>query len=132
MEEKNVSSWPPYFAGFVLGLVLLATFFLMGRGLGASGAMMRTVTYIEDHISPAHVDHNPYLAHYAGGDKNPLDNWLVYEIVGVIFGGLLSGLLAGRMRIKVDRGPHISARGRLLLAFLGGGIMGFGARMAKG
>ena len=30
--------WNPYLAGFGLGLVLLASFVIMGRGLGASGA----------------------------------------------------------------------------------------------
>ena len=28
----------PYLAGFLLGLVLLATIYITGRGLGASGA----------------------------------------------------------------------------------------------
>ena len=132
MRDKHETYWSPYFAGFVLGMVLLGTFFLMGRGLGASGAMMRTATYVVDKISPGYVDQNPYFAHYAGGDKNPLDNWLVFEVIGVIVGGLLSGLLAGRMRFKIDKGPQISPRARLLLAFGGGGLMGFGARLARG
>ena len=33
----------PYLAGFGLGLVLLATFVLMGRGLGATGAFAAVV-----------------------------------------------------------------------------------------
>ena len=132
MKDDKQAYWSPYFAGFVLGLVLLATFFLMGRGLGASGAMMRTVVFIEDAISPGHVDANPYLAHYGGGDKNPLDNWLVFEVLGVIVGGLLSGIFAGKIKLSIDRGPNISSKHRLLLAFIGGGIMGFGARLAKG
>ncbi len=129
---KESKYWNPYFAGFILGLVLLATFVLMGRGLGASGAMMRSVTYVVDSVSPAHVDNNPYYANYAGGNQNPLDNWLVFEVLGVIVGGLLSGMLAGRLKFMTDRGPNISKGGRLILAFLGGGLMGFGARMARG
>ncbi len=132
MNKKNQNYWNPYFAGFILGLVLLATFVLMGRGLGASGALMRTVTYTIDKVSPEHVDNSPYFAKYAGGDKNPLDNWLVFEVIGVIVGGLLSGLLAGRLKLKTDKGPRISTRGRWAFAFLGGGLMGFGARLAKG
>ncbi|RMD91508.1 MAG: hypothetical protein D6813_07520 [Calditrichaeota bacterium] len=124
--------WSPYFAGFILGLVLLATFFIMGRGLGASGAMMRTVVYVEDRINPNHVDNNPYLAKYGGGDKSPLHNWLVFEVLGVIVGGFLSGLLAGRLRTTTDKGPRISPRMRWIFAFIGGGLMGFGARLAKG
>ena len=33
----------PYLSGFLLGMVLLATFYITGRGLGASGAMKSTV-----------------------------------------------------------------------------------------
>lgn len=129
---KQTKYWNPYFAGFILGLVLLATFVLMGRGLGASGAMMRTVTFVVDKVSPAHVDANPYYSQYAGGDQNPLDNWLVFEVLGVLVGGLLSGALAGRLKVTTDKGPNISKGGRLFFAFLGGGLMGFGARLARG
>jgi hypothetical protein len=132
MNEKTEKYWNPYVAGFILGLVLLATFVIMGRGLGASGAMMRTVTYAVDTISPEHVDNSPYYSKYAGGDKNPLDNWLVFEVIGVLVGGLLSGMFAGRLRFKTEKGPNISKSGRLMYAFAGGGLMGFGARLAKG
>jgi uncharacterized membrane protein YedE/YeeE len=129
MTEKY---WSPYVAGFVLGLVLLATFVAMGRGLGASGAFMRVTVYAVDRASPQHVDNNPYLAQYAGGENNPLQDWLVFEVIGVIVGGMLSGMLAKRVRFITERGPRIAAGGRLLFAFLGGGLMGFGARLAQG
>ncbi|MCG3157392.1 MAG: hypothetical protein DKINENOH_04024 [bacterium] len=129
MNEKY---WSPYVAGVVLGLVLLATFVIMGRGLGASGALMRVTTYAVDQVSPSAVDNNPYLAQYAGGTQNPLQDWLVFEIIGVIVGGLLSGMLAKRLRFKTDKGPNITVPFRLAFAFLGGGLMGFGARLAQG
>lgn len=132
MKSEKEKYWSPYAAGFMLGLVLLATFFLMGRGLGASGGVMRTITYVVDKVDAGHVDHNPYFAKYAGGEKNPLKDFLVFEILGVIVGGFLSGALAGRLKFKTDKGPHISVRGRWILAFIGGGLMGFGARLAKG
>lgn len=129
MNEKY---WSPYVAGFVLGLVLLATFVIMGRGLGASGALMRVTTYAVDQVSPQHVDNNPYFAKYAGGDTPALHDWLVFEIIGVIVGGLLSGMLAKRLRLQTDKGPNITVPLRLAFAFLGGGLMGFGARLAQG
>jgi uncharacterized membrane protein YedE/YeeE len=129
MNEKY---WSPYVAGFVLGLVLLATFVIMGRGLGASGALMRFTTYAVDQVSPQHVDNNAYFSEYAGGDNDPLHDWLVYEVIGVIVGGLLSGMLAKRLRLKTDKGPNITVPSRLALASLGGGLMGFGARLAQG
>jgi uncharacterized membrane protein YedE/YeeE len=129
MNEKY---WSPYVAGFVLGLVLLATFVIMGRGLGASGALMRFTTYAVDQVSPQHVDNNVYFTKYAGGDDDPLRDWLVYEVIGVVVGGLFSGMLAKRLRFKTDKGPNITVPFRLTLAFLGGGLMGFGARLAQG
>lgn len=129
MNEKY---WSPYVAGFVLGLVLLATFVIMGRGLGASGALMRVTTYAVDQVSPQHVDNNPYFAKYAGGDTPALHDWLVFEIIGVIIGGLLSGMLAKRLRLQTDKGPNITVPLRLAFAFLGGGLVGFGARLAQG
>ncbi|MCK6562538.1 YeeE/YedE family protein [bacterium] len=132
MQEQETKYWSPYVAGVVLGLVLLATFVIMGRGLGASGALMRVTTYAVDQVSPSAVDNNPYLAQYAGGTQNPLQDWLVFEIIGVIVGGLLSGMLAKRLRFKTDKGPNITVPFRLAFAFLGGGLMGFGARLAQG
>ncbi len=132
MLETEEKYWSPYVAGFVLGLVLLATLVIMGRGLGASGALMRVTTYAVDRVSPQHVDNNAYFSKYAGGENDPLRDWLVYEVIGVIVGGLLSGMLAKRLRLQTDKGPNITVPFRLTLAFLGGGLMGFGARLAQG
>ncbi len=132
MKSKEEKYWSPYFAGFILGLVLLTTFVVMGRGLGASGAMMRTVTYTVDTINPGHVDDSPFFSKYAGGDKNPFDDWLVFEVIGVLIGGLLSGALAGRLRFKTEKGPRVTVKKRLMYAFAGGSLMGFGAMMARG
>lgn len=129
---NNEKYWSPYFAGFVLGLVLLATFVIMGRGLGASGAMMRAVSFTVEKVNPEHVDNSPYFSKYAGKDKSPLKDWLVFEVLGVIVGGLLSGMLAGRLKFKLDKGPRISNKGRLAFAVIGGMLMGFGARLALG
>ncbi len=122
----------PYVAGVGLGLVLLLALVFAGRGLGASGAMMRTVVQVEKTIAPEHVDNNAYLARYGGGEKSPWDNWLVYEVVGVLIGGLLSGALAGRLRVETNHGPQISKKTRWVFAVIGGMFFGFGARLARG
>lgn len=132
MNQKKNKYWSPYVAGFFLGLVLLATFVIMGRGLGASGALMRTVVYAVDKVAPEHVESRAYYSKYAGGDKAPLNDWLVFEVLGVFVGGLLSGIFAGRLKLKTDKGPNISVKGRLFFAVIGGLLMGFGARLALG
>jgi uncharacterized protein len=123
----------PYWAGFGLGLVLLASFVIMGRGLGASGAF-GTVTAVAMHtVAPGHAEHNSfYTAYFGDGSANPLKDWLVFEVLGVFVGGLVSGALANRLRVSVEKGPRISTRGRLGFAFIGGAIMMIGAKLALG
>jgi len=122
----------PYLAGALLGLVLFLSFFLSGNGLGASGGLNRILVFFEDLVAPGHVDRTPYLIKLAGGDLNPLDNWIVYVTAGVILGGFVSGWLNGRLKVETGKGPRISTRTRWLMAFVGGTIMGYGARFARG
>lgn len=123
----------PYLAGIGLGLVLLASFVIMGRGLGASGAFSTLISVGVAQVAPEHAAGNSFYADYLGdGETSPLKDWLLFEVIGVFAGGFLSGALAGRVKRTVEKGPNISVRGRLLYAFLGGGLMGFGAKLARG
>ena len=132
-EKPPQPYWNPYLAGFILGLVLLAAFVVMGRGLGVSGAVTSAVVVGTNAVAPAHLATNEYAQAYLGdGGVSPLKDWLVIEVLGVILGGLLSGLLAHRFRWSIEKGPRISSRGRLLYAFGGGAIMGFATRVARG
>jgi len=123
--------WNPYLAGVALGVVLLATFLIMGRGLGASGAAHRIAVFGVDQVASRHVDHTPGLA-AAKEQGHPLDDWLVFEVFGVFLGGVLAAYSAGRLGSSVQRGPRVSVPARLTLALAGGIIMGIAARMARG
>lgn len=122
----------PYLAGALLGLVLFAAFFVTGNGLGASGGIARVLTSIEDVFAPEHVDRTGYLLNMAGGSTNPLDHWIVMITVGTVVGGFLSGLFHRRLKLEVQRGAGVSVVTRLLFALLGGVVMGYGARLARG
>ena len=122
----------PYIGGLVLGLVLFLAFFLTGNGLGASGAISRIDVTVEDALVPDHVDNTPYLLKMAGGSKYPLDDWIIPVFAGVVLGAFASGWLNGRLKIETNKGPNISNRTRYLMAFVGGAIMLYGARMARG
>ena len=129
-EEKPYFN--PYLAGLLLGLVLFASFFITGNGLGASGGVNRILVFAEDLVAPNHVDRTPYLIKLAGGDLNPLDSWIVIVTVGVLLGGFVSGWLNGRVKVETRKGPRVSKRTRWLFAFVGGAFMGYGARFARG
>ncbi len=122
----------PYRAGIFLGLVLFAAFFITGNGLGASGGLNRILVFVQDLFAPEHVDRTPYLLKMAGGEKNPLDHWIVFMTLGTLVGGFLSGWINGRLRLETHKGPRISVRLRWILAFAGGALMGYGARFARG
>jgi len=123
----------PYLAGVGLGLVLLAAFVIVGRGLGASGAFSSTLAWLVNLVSPAHAQANEYMSEYIGdGSSHPLKAWLVFEVLGVAAGALLSGLLAGRAHFAIEKGPRVSNAVRLLCAFGGGALMAFGAHLARG
>lgn len=124
--------WNPYAAGVLLGLTLLATFLVAGQGLGASALPKRGVALLAHEVAPAWTEANPALNRYVAGPAHPLKDWLVIEFVGVIVGGFIGAMLAGRFKPTVERGPRISTRGRLAYAAVGGVIMGFAAGLARG
>lgn len=122
----------PFLGGTLLGLVLFLSFFLTGNGLGASGGLNRIVVFVEDQVVPQHVDRTSYLLNLAGGDKNPLDDWIIPMVFGTLAGGFVSGWFGGRLKWETNKGPNISVRTRWIMAFAGGLIMGYGARFARG
>lgn len=125
--------WNPYVAGVALGLVLLASFLIMGFGLGSSGAVTRIGVGAAHMIAPEAVEHNGYFARYFGG-SHLLDNWLVFLFLGLFLGGLVGAYSGGRLKLEVIRSEKrlISSWSRLGLAILGGVLMGFAARFARG
>lgn len=125
--------WNPYLSGIGLGLVLLLSYVIMGRGLGASGAMTTTAAVAVNAVAPEYAQSNEFYSEYLGdGTKSPFKDWLVFEVIGVLVGGFLSGALAGRIKMSVEKGPRISVRNRMIFAFIGGALMGIGAKLARG
>ncbi|MEZ4617837.1 MAG: YeeE/YedE thiosulfate transporter family protein [Caldilineaceae bacterium] len=57
-----------------------------------------------------------------------MDDWVVPMVFGTLAGGLVSGWLNGRLKGRTNKGPNISNRRRWVWAFVGGVIMGYGAR----
>lgn len=123
----------PYVGGVLLGLVLLAANFVSGRGLGASGAIKSTVVSAVHAIAPGHAANAKFYQEEAvtHGEK-PMKSWLVFEMLGVIVGGFLSGALAGRLKLKVEHSPKITSRRRMIFALGGGILFGFGSQLGRG
>jgi hypothetical protein len=69
----------PYLAGIGLGLVLLAAFVLVGRGLGASGAFNSTIAWLVSLVAPGYARSNEFLAAYLGRTP-PAQGVAVFEV----------------------------------------------------
>jgi hypothetical protein len=102
MTEKGRKYMNPYLAGIMLGVVLLASFYLTGRGLGASGAMKSVVVTGVEAAAPAYASASHFYSKYLG-DQSPMKSWLVLEVLGVLVGGFISGELSGRLKIKLEK-----------------------------
>lgn len=132
-EEKRMHVyWNPYFGGFLLGILIIFTFYITGRGLGATGGLKSGVVAIVDEANPEHAHENAYYSKFLNDEESPLNNWLVFETLGIIVGAFLSGGLNGRLGFKVQHSPKITAKRRLIFALLGGLLFGLGAQIARG
>ncbi|MCB9014069.1 MAG: YeeE/YedE family protein [Bacteroidales bacterium] len=130
---KKTKYLNPYLGGVLLGLVLLAANYVSGRGLGASGAIKSAVVAAVKTVAPAHTEKAVFYQEYANSHgENSMKSWLVFEMLGVVVGGFLSGALAGRLKVKVEHSPKITSKRRLAFALMGGILFGFGSQLGRG
>jgi hypothetical protein len=105
---------PPVFAGVLIGVSIILSFVVAGRGIGASGALTRIVAFVQNAIIPDITQGSEYFARYFANGQNPLDNWLLYLLVGLLLGSFVAALVCGDFK------------------FRGGMLVGFAARLARG
>jgi len=132
MKTKGNKYMNPYLAGFLLGLVLLASFYLTGRGLGASGAVKSVVVSSVATVAEGHAMSSPFYSKYLEGDQKPMKAWLVLEVFGVLIGGFISGAVSGRLNFKLEKSPKITNKKRIMMALIGGVLFGFGSQLGRG
>ena len=133
MSILSQKAWSPYAAGVVIGLLQIPTFLLMDTALGASSSYVTVAAYIAAVFDPAAAQIK-YFASHMSGAKNW---WQVAVVSGIAMGALLSMKLSGARRQTIS---PVWARAtgttslwtRAPVAFLGGFIMLFGARIAGG
>src|SRR3989442_14797477 len=100
--------WSPYVAGVALGVTLLATYLLMGFGLGASGAFAQVGARLEGVVAPARAQADPYVVGYLEAGRL-WAQWIVVEMVGVLIGAVLGAWTAGRFAWRIEKGPRIGS-----------------------
>ncbi len=132
MEDRSKKYMNPYLAGFLLGLVLLASFYLTREGLGASGGVKSIVVTAVKDVAPSHAQNTTFYKDYIAEHAHTIKHRLTFMLLGVLVGGFLSGLLMGRLKLKVEHSPKITSKTRLIAAIIGGFLFGLGAQLGRG
>ena len=122
----------PYIAGVLLGLVIIASFFFSGEGIGGSGAFKDIVKMTVVKVAPEYAAGTSYFKSATELDHSPLKTWLVFEVLGLMIGGIISGAFAGRLKLQIEHSPKITSRTRIIFAILGGALFGIGSQLGRG
>ncbi len=128
---KNNGFWSPYIGGVVLGLTLLTTFYIAGRGLGASGAFSLATGVGLHAVTPGYAASLKYFSRYLDHPA-PLKDWNFFLIIGVFLGALAGALLSRGFKVRFDKSASMSVGMRLFMAFSGGVLIGFASRLSRG
>ncbi len=130
MKEDN--GWSPYVAGALSGLVSIGSVWFVGKYLGASTTFVRTTGMVEKLFSPERVAKMPYFIKEA-----PIIDWQWMFVIGIALGSFVAAITSGSFRIQAvpdmwERRFGYGGPSRALVAFIGGIIAMFGARLADG
>jgi hypothetical protein len=124
--------WSPYVAGALSGVVFLLSVWITDKFFGASTSFARSAGLIEKLFGSERVDGIDYFIKYV-----PKIDWQWMFVVGVFAGSLIASTISRTFRWKAVPdmwrarfGPSRIKRG--IVAFFGGAIAIFGARLAGG
>ncbi len=133
MIRLTDKAWSPYLAGALIGLLQVPAFLFLGTALGASSSYVTVSASLAEFFDPG-VRAMAYASKYLDGAKNW---WQVALVGGIALGAFLSSRLSGTRRSAPSpvwqRALGSSSRTlRFAVAFLGGFLLLFGARLADG
>jgi hypothetical protein len=133
LPPSDPGGWNPYLAGALSGLVSVLSVWIAGHYLGASTSFVRTAGLLEQLIAPERVATMEYFIKTV-----PKIDWQWMFVVGIFLGALIAALTSRSFRWQglpdlwqARFGPHSRGK-RAMVAFVGGTIAMFGARLADG
>lgn len=122
----------PYVGGVIIGLLIIVAYYFSGEGLGSSGGFRDIAIGTIDKVAPEYAQNNTFVAPHVSKEESPTHTWLLYELLGVIFGAIISAAIFGRLNFKIGKAPHITNKKRLYLALIGGAVWGIGSQLGRG
>lgn len=130
--EYDGGTWSPYLVGALIGVLSMATFYFSNQPIGASTSFARIAGLIGNLFSKGHTGSLKFFQ-----ETKPQIEWGVMLMAGIILGAFLAAYTGGE--ITAQWIPPLweerfgSSRAlRLGVAFMGGTVMAFGARLAGG
>lgn len=130
MREKK--GWNPYLAGVLAGLLIVLSVWIAGKYFGASTTFVRSAGFIEQIFDAERVANMPYFI-----KEIPKIDWQFMFVIGIFFGALIASTTSKTFKLQAVPtmwekrfGPGRSKRA--IVAFVGGAVAMFGARLADG
>jgi hypothetical protein len=132
MNILKKTRWSPYVAGALIGVVSWFSVLTAGKYLGVSTTFVRTAGMIESLFAPERTVALPYFV-----KEKPIIDWQWMEVLGILIGAFIVAKLSGDFKSRFvppmwEKRFGSSRIKRWSVAFLGGIILMFGARMADG
>jgi len=131
---QNLGKKPmnPYLAGAMAGILAVASVVIVGKYFGASTTFARIGGAMEGMVLPERTAALAYFQKY--GFKI---DWQLLFLVGITIGSFLSAKMSGTFKVQTVPDmwrEHFGAKKgpRIAMAFAGGIVAAFGARMAGG
>jgi len=131
MDKKN-KYLNPYLAGFFIGILMIAAYYFSGEGLGSSGAFRDFTLAGVQSVAHKYAEGSDYFNRYIKLGSSPLNTWLVFEILGMFAGAVISAAIHNRLEFKVGKSPKITNKKRLYAALAGGVLWGVGSQLGRG
>jgi uncharacterized membrane protein YedE/YeeE len=129
---QGSGAWSPYLVGALIGLLSMATFYFSNKPLSVSTAYARVAGMIGNLFSKTHTQNLKFYL-----DNKPKVEWQVMLVVGMLLGAVIAAVTGGEFSgewvpamWEQRFGPDVALR--LGMAFLGGALLAYGARLAGG
>lgn len=130
--EHESGAWSPYLVGALIGLLSMATFYFSNKPLSVSTAYARLAGMLGNLFARGHTGNLKFYQ-----DTQPKIEWGVMLVFGMLLGAFIAALTGGEFSpawvpvLWEQRfGPDVALR--LGMAFAGGAILAYGARLAGG
>lgn len=132
MEVQEKKGWSPYLAGALSGILAIMSVWIAGKYFGASTTFVRSIGMIEKIFGAERVSKMPYFI-----KEVPQIDWQWMFVAGIFLGSLISAITSRTFRLSGvpnmwEKRFGKSKMKRGIVAFLGGIIAMYGARLADG